>query len=153
MEDLANANHKQESSHTVFDIADEESILLMHFLDVVFPLQYPMYNSGIAGGGRGWLLSLLFKNKPLYHASLALSSYHRGVIMLSQRRQLCQKASTTVQEQHLAICLSEFQDSIKTVGTYVAGSCATRGFGILASMVQLVFFDVGHLQTCFRCFC
>ena len=48
----------------------DDSILLMHFLDSVFPLQYPMYKPEISEGERGWLLSLLLRAKSFYHAAL-----------------------------------------------------------------------------------
>lgn len=52
----------------------EESSLLMHYLDHVFPLQY-FYHSEKTWA-RGWLLWLLSKNGPLYRASLGLAALH-----------------------------------------------------------------------------
>jgi hypothetical protein len=54
-------------------LCEEEAGLLMHYLDYVFPLQFPFYS---AIKGRGWLLSLLMQLEPLYHAALSVSSYH-----------------------------------------------------------------------------
>ena len=56
---------------------DDQTSLLMHYLDHVFPLQFPFYKSSIRNGGRGWLLSILMQTKPLYHAALSLAAYHR----------------------------------------------------------------------------
>jgi hypothetical protein len=115
----------------------------MHFLDVVFPLQYPMYRSGITEGGRGWLLSLLFHTKPLYHAALGLSAYHRGTVLLAEQRVGCHAIAATEKETHLALCLTDFQQSIKKVGRWVKESCPENVIGIMACVVQLVFFEVG----------
>lgn len=52
----------------------EESTLLMHYLDHVFPLQYFYYSDKT--WARGWLLWLLSKNGPLYRASLSLAALH-----------------------------------------------------------------------------
>ena len=53
----------------------DEASLLMHYLDHVFPYQYPCYNK--AKWSRGWLLWLLSKNGPLYRASLGLAAFHQ----------------------------------------------------------------------------
>lgn len=119
-----------------------EAVLLMHFLDNVFPLQHPMYNPGVAEGGRGWLLSLLLRTKPLYHASLALSAYHRGSVMLANQRYK-NPCSSAQQEKHLAICLEEFLQAIKDVGTWVMLKvCPKDSLGLMASVVQLIYFEV-----------
>jgi hypothetical protein len=115
----------------------------MHFVDSVFPLQYPMYKPSILEGGRGWLLSLLLRTKPLYHASLALSAYHRGTVLLAASQRACSASSTVTQERHLAICLSEFQQAIKDVSHWVSkGSCPGDPLGVMACVIQLVFFEV-----------
>jgi hypothetical protein len=57
-------------------LCEAEAELLMHYLDHVFPLQFPFYKHSATKGGRGWLLSLLMQLKPLYHAALSVSSYH-----------------------------------------------------------------------------
>ncbi len=54
-----------------------EAELLMHYLDVVFPLQFPFYRPTACEGGRGWLLAILTQTKPLYHAALSIAAYHR----------------------------------------------------------------------------
>jgi hypothetical protein len=57
-------------------LREEEASLLMHYLDYVFPLQFPFYKHSAFKGGRGWLLSILMQLEPLYHAALSVSSYH-----------------------------------------------------------------------------
>ncbi|ESZ99031.1 hypothetical protein SBOR_0565 [Sclerotinia borealis F-4128] len=125
-------------------ITGNEAALLMHFLDNVFSLQYPMYKPEVAEGGRGWLLSLLLKTKPLYHASIGLSAYHRGVVLRGISHGACTKPSIAEQEGHLAICLTEFQDAFrlaqKSVSDY--SICPDNGLEIMACVVQLVFFEL-----------
>jgi hypothetical protein len=125
-------------------IKSDEAVLLMHFIDTVFPLQYPMYKPNVLEGGRGWLLSLLLSTKPLYHASLALSAYHRGTILLAASRRGCSAISAVEQERHLAICLSEFQQAIKDVGHWVSNTCPSNSLGLMACVIQLIFFEVRH---------
>jgi hypothetical protein len=65
--------------NTAAYIAQNESVLLMHYLDYVFPCQFRFYQPSLEDGGRGWLLSLLMQTKPLYHAACSLAAYHRQV--------------------------------------------------------------------------
>ncbi|KIX05433.1 uncharacterized protein Z518_06305 [Rhinocladiella mackenziei CBS 650.93] len=51
--------------------------LVMHYFDHVFPLQFRFHTQDLNGGGRGWLLWLLVKSGPLYHATLSLSALHQ----------------------------------------------------------------------------
>jgi hypothetical protein len=120
---------------SICSISADESVLLMHFLDNVFPLQYPMYRPGILEGGRGWLLALLLRTKPLYHAALALSAYHRRTLILAKISHPHQVAALVQQEKHLEIC-------IKSVNQFAQNSCPNNGLGIVTSVVQLVFFEV-----------
>ncbi|EHK21699.1 uncharacterized protein TRIVIDRAFT_209372 [Trichoderma virens Gv29-8] len=53
----------------------DEANLLMHYLDYVFPYQYPFSEKG--KWSRGWLLWLLSKNGPLYRASMGLAALHQ----------------------------------------------------------------------------
>lgn len=56
----------------LFPTSADEFIPLMHYLDDVFPLQNPMSKPSTLTGGRGRLLALLLRMKPLYHATLAV---------------------------------------------------------------------------------
>jgi C6 transcription factor Pro1 len=118
----------------------------MHFLDNVFTLQYPMYKPGSLEGGRGWLLALLLRTKALYHAALTVSAYHRRVTILSKIRHPCRVKDLVEQERHLEICLAEFQQTMKSVNQTVQGVeglCPKHGLGIVALIIQLIFFEVG----------
>lgn len=107
----------------------------MHFLDTVFSLQFPMYQPGILEGGRGWLHSLMFQTKPLYHAALAFSAYHRRITMLSRLSPSSQVAALVQQAKHFDIC-------IKQVSGYSQNSCAMNGLGIAIAVIQVAFFEV-----------
>ncbi|KAF4627072.1 hypothetical protein G7Y89_g11081 [Cudoniella acicularis] len=144
----------EEAAHltvtTLSSISGNDCVLLMHFLDNVFPLQYPMYKPNLREGGRGWLLSLLLRTKPLYHAALALSVYHRRrLLLMLEPPHPCHAARLVEQENHLAICLTEFQETIRSVQQFVERTCPRNVMGIMASVVQLVFFELfaGHGDT------
>jgi len=94
-----------------------------------------MYKPGILEGGRGWLLNLLLRTEPFYHAALALSAYHRRSVILAKVSHPYQVAALVQQEKHFEIC-------IKLVHQSTQKCCPDNGLGIMTSVVQLVFFEV-----------
>ncbi|KAL3490616.1 fungal-specific transcription factor domain-containing protein [Aspergillus germanicus] len=113
----------------------------MNFLDEIFPLQYPVYKPDILEGGRGWLLHLLLRTKPLYHAALALSSYHLMISGFSMISPECRVFSVVKKEERLAMCLEEVQKTIRGVQLFTRER-SHNALGLLASVVQLVFFEL-----------
>ncbi|KFY94384.1 hypothetical protein V500_03283 [Pseudogymnoascus sp. VKM F-4518 (FW-2643)] len=113
----------------------DETALLMHFLDHVFPLQYPVYKPGIQVGGRGWLLSALLQTKSFYHAALALSAYHRRTAASATLSQPCQIATLVQQEKLLETC-------IKSLHTFTQTSCPNSELGVMMAIIQLSFFEL-----------
>lgn len=79
---------QEETSEPPLALREKESGLLMHYLDYVFPLQFPFYKHSAVKGGRGWLLSLLMQLEPLYHAALSISSYHMHFEMFAHEYEL-----------------------------------------------------------------
>ncbi|KAF5683781.1 C6 zink-finger PRO1A [Fusarium circinatum] len=57
----------------------DEASLLMHYLDHVFPYQYPFFDKSRLS--RGWLLWLFSKNGPLYRASMGLAALHQRSLL------------------------------------------------------------------------
>ena len=49
----------------------------MYYLDYIYPLQFRFHVHSPETGGRGWLLWLLGRTSPLYHAALSLSALHQ----------------------------------------------------------------------------
>ncbi|KAK0761969.1 hypothetical protein N5P37_004769 [Trichoderma harzianum] len=71
-------------------IDSHDASLLMHYLDQVFSWQFPYHSYASRSGNRGWLLSLLIQQGPLYHAILSLSSLHQSVL-LGREEEYCQQ--------------------------------------------------------------
>ena len=116
-------------------ILPDDCVLLMHFLDIVFPLQYPMYKPGILEGGRGWLLSLLLRAKSFYHTALALSAYHHRSIQLAKVGNPHQVATLVRPGQHSDFCV-KFAEQSEQMDFRDFGS------GMVAAVVQLMFLEV-----------
>lgn len=80
---------------------EDQASLLMHFFDHVLPLQFRFYNPSILEGGRGWLLSILTRTKPLYHVALSLAAYHQQSILVRGSGIPCAASLAKLQERHI----------------------------------------------------
>jgi hypothetical protein len=112
----------------------------MHFLDTVYPLEHPMYDPDVQSGGRGWLLMILLRTPPLYHAALALSAYHRRIIDKVMSTKGCQVSSVIQQTKHLEICM-------KAVNQLTKNGCPGNGLGIITSVIHLMFYEVQYFHV------
>ncbi|KAH8589386.1 fungal-specific transcription factor domain-containing protein [Bisporella sp. PMI_857] len=119
-------------------LPSEQTVLLMHFLDNVFPLQFPLYKPGILEGGRGWVLALALRTKALYHALLALGAHSRTVL-LTQLNHPSKVHTLVGQETSLEVCIQE-------LNRLAQNSCPHNGLGVVAAVFQMVFYElyVGH---------
>ncbi|KIM92742.1 hypothetical protein OIDMADRAFT_185052 [Oidiodendron maius Zn] len=79
--------------------------LLMHFLDYVFPIQFPFYSPSPIEGGRGWLLYFLMPETSLYHAVLSVSAYHQQ-LLLPQHNDSEQRKIALAESQHTHIAFA-----------------------------------------------
>jgi hypothetical protein len=115
-------------------MSPDESVLLMHFMDVVFHLQYPVYKPKLQYGGRGWFLPLVLQNKPLFYAVLALSAYHRRMTLYPDRLE-----PLIQQEKHLEI-------AIKSIYQATNNSCPRNGLAVMTTIIQLLYLELytGH---------
>lgn len=142
-----------ETSHFCFS-HHREAELLMHYLDVVFHLQFRFHVPSIASGGRGWLLWLLTETKPLYHAALSLGALHQHSLLSREVRD--QRYRDTFEELHDHHSRAIKELAIFMQKGYDASSAANQGriwnLKILACGVQLISFQLfqggtNHWQT------
>ena len=112
----------------------DETTLLMHFLDDIFPLQYPMYKPSVLEGGRGWLLPLVLRMQPLYHAALSFGAYYRATA-LPCTSQSSQVAAKIEQGKHFEMCIAALNEFAKR-------SCPQRKLRIVTTVIEMVFYEV-----------
>ncbi|TGO55302.1 hypothetical protein BOTNAR_0248g00180 [Botryotinia narcissicola] len=93
-------------------IEDQEASLMMHYLDHVFFIQFRFHTPSLSSG-RGWLLSLLTKTKPLYHAALSLSAFHRQSLLLEQESGQAEIDYLHELQHHYDLALKGLQDFIQ----------------------------------------
>lgn len=118
----------------------DESRLLMHYLDSVFPLQYPYYPFS-QSGGRGWLLWLLSKNGSLMRASLGLAALH-----LRHTDQAVSE-SPNMELEYLTSVLRELREAIALWTTTDAELPDAGLVEVVAAGAALITFEVGSLNS------
>jgi hypothetical protein len=124
-------------------LGGNEANLMMHYLDNVFYTQFRFFAPSISTGGRGWLLSLLNRTKPLYHAAMSLSAFHWQSLISQSQVDQAQIDYLHELERHHNLTLEELQLFIHAQNLNTAREGAFDGnVQILACMVQLISFEV-----------
>ncbi|KFY06751.1 hypothetical protein V492_07782 [Pseudogymnoascus sp. VKM F-4246] len=123
-----------------FSVVPEEidAELLMHYLDHVFPLQFPFYKPSVAAGGRGWLLSILTMTKPLYHAAISLASYHRQSMMCRDDASKDWGLELESMERQYARALSELRQYLANIGDKNEARTQVENVDILSCLAMLI---------------
>lgn len=123
------------------DSKEFDTTLLMNYLDHVFPLQFNCYTPPATELGRGWLLALLTRTKPLYHAALALSAYfmHSMLKHMDSSRTICIGIHWEEMKRHHALAFKELQLQISSLKV---GGTLTSTIETVAGIFQLISFEV-----------
>lgn len=122
-----------------------EATLLMHYLDIVFPLQFRFYQPLVSEGGRGWLLNILLRTRPLYHAALSLSAYHQSAINTDSQTKISDNILVDLQKHH-SLALVELRKHIDRLKLEIGLSQLKTKVEILACMICLISFEASHIS-------
>jgi hypothetical protein len=133
-----------------------EAVLLMHFFDVILPLQFPFYQPPVADGWRGWMLALLLQTRPLYDAALSLSAWHRNSMMLAESGKRSPDHGETGDKrqvteyrfgQQLYVhAIAGLRERVETLSQMVPDDGLKDSIEVLASVVQLILLEVSFLE-------
>jgi len=123
---------------------DFEATLLMNYLDHVFPAQFSCYTPPLVELGRGWLLALLTRTKPLYHAALAMSclSLHSILVKTRQKPSQCVRGHWEKMNRYHALAFEELQLQISVSSNAEGQVSLKENIENLACAVQLISFEV-----------
>jgi hypothetical protein len=118
-----------------------EDWLLMHYLDHVFHLQYPFYDSSDLKG-RGWLYSILRRAKSAYHAVLALSEYHYYMTHPRHKNMARGFIHLAAKDGHYNLALRETHLSLAQYHMWSEATRLSRSIEALTSILHLIFWEV-----------
>jgi len=114
----------------------------MQYLDHIFPLQFPFYKPSVSEGGRGWLLDLILRTRPLFHAVLSLKLCHMQSSQSLENLNKCDPNILEETDKHHTLALSELRSHIDGLELSTGSVNVARKIEILACMLQLVSFEV-----------
>lgn len=130
-------------------IIDQEANLIMHYLDQVFYIQYRFYPLNASSRGRGWLLSLLTRTKPLYHAALSLSAFHQQSVKAFEHENADMDYLQELERQH-NLTLEELQSFIQANSLlHSVHGAFDRNLQVLACVCELISFEVSYVTIYF----
>lgn len=149
---------------------DRELAQVMAYLDYVFPFLYPFYRPPIFSGGRGWMLTLLMRNKALLHASLTLVSFFMAVWFhqdglgdghggdgdltdgggappddpggKGRHVRTCQAAAWTEMQTQQELSMRSLMEDIADINEHGVKGRLREGSRTLASIIQILCFEV-----------
>jgi hypothetical protein len=138
-------NSGSESQHVVRtrNLKEVENSLLMNYLDYVFPLQFSSYTPLVTELGRGWLLTLLTRTKPLYHTALALSGLYMYSMLLKTGRTRCINGNWEVMRMNHEKAFSELQIQLRLMRVGDLKSTIETA----ACVIQLISFEVRYVAS------
>jgi hypothetical protein len=128
--------------NTAAYIAQNESVLLMHYLDYVFQCQFRFYQPSLEDGGRGWLLSLLLRTKPLYYAVCSLAAYHRQLKYCLQGGMQRGCFQIEALQTQYDVAITELRGYLEVLITSNRERTLTEEVELLCSIVFLVSIEV-----------
>jgi hypothetical protein len=123
-------------------LGEREASLLMQYLDHIFPLQFPFYKPSFSEGGRGWLLDLILRTRPLFHAVLSLKLCHMRSSQSLENLNKCDPNILEDTDKHHTLALSELRSHIDGLELSTGSANVARKIEVLACMLQLVSFEV-----------
>lgn len=128
---------------------EDQASLLMHFFDHVLPLQFRFYNPSILEGGRGWLLSILTRTKPLYHVALSLAAYHQQSILVRESGISCTDSLAKLQERHIE-CIKVLRYHLEKFSVRAEVDTCGDTVEIMACIALLIALEVSFasLESC-----
>jgi len=109
--------------------------LFMHYLDEVFYVQYPFYNSHCKQS-RGWLYSVLKRARSVYYATLALSERH-----IQSTAESVVLPTLSKKSNYHALASREMELSTREA-SWSGTACQDRSVEGITCILQLLFFEV-----------
>ena len=131
------------------DIAYNQDLnKIMYFFDHVFPHQHHFYqlDQSIPDQKRGWLLALVMSTNHYHLSALAMSALHQNIFIDTGNVESSKRSREAMVESHY-LTLSKLGEGLNCLPTLTGLNFLKFGLGILATMIQLVSFEVGRLNA------
>jgi Fungal specific transcription factor domain len=127
---------------------ERELNLVMYYLDHIFPRAYPYFKFSAADDGRGWLLNLLLRTKPLCSAAICLSACDQAQFVLGPLTDVSQPYHE-LEAQHIQSVV-ELRHHLNRLRKTTGASHMATIVESLACIIFLIMFEVSIIHTANR---
>ncbi|KIW37698.1 uncharacterized protein PV06_10331 [Exophiala oligosperma] len=127
-------------SFAPISFTESELNLIMYYLDHIFPRVAPFFKYSAADNGRGWLLNLFLRIRPLYTAVVCLSACDKAQFLLGPLTDVPQPYHD-LEMQHLQ-SVADLRDHLDQLATKTGASQMAAGVEALVCIIHLIFFEL-----------
>ncbi|KAK5064373.1 hypothetical protein LTR84_000206 [Exophiala bonariae] len=145
-----NCNIGSEATTTSIALSETEVNLVMYYFDHVFSRFAPWFKYSAAHDGRGWLLNLFLRSRPLLMAAICISACDKAQFLLGPL--------SHVPQPYHALEMQNLQ-AVASVRDHLDQLTLRSGLGqmaaaveALACIIHLMFFEVCGFRNLSRCF-
>ena len=133
--------NRRPSGNSILNIGERpnEAKWFMHYLDRVFYVVFPFYNSSGNEGCRAWILNLLMRDRSVYYAALALGQYHSHYSRISSVEIGISNKPNRWGEEYHNLALRDLQDAVRQTHTWDQSKCLIRRVQALTCLLHLLF--------------
>lgn len=125
---------------------DYDMDFLMKYLDNVFPLIFPFYQTPLLGPGRGWIFSFLSQSKVAFNSVLGISSYFFTVALSEayseEEHRQCKAVVWSRLVRQADMCFDMLQQDIQELNNQGEQAKLLDKIRVMESIVQFLTFEV-----------
>ncbi|KAK3393252.1 fungal-specific transcription factor domain-containing protein [Podospora didyma] len=139
----------RDDHHLMSDFEEFDLTMIMTYLDYVFPFLFPFYQPPLLDAGRGWLLSMLRRNKAILHTALSLASYFFNVVLshATQSHQDCRAHNWDNLQRQQDLAVHALQREMNDIVARGVKNYLSETNQVMASVIQLLTFEVAIANT------
>lgn len=126
-----------------FPYSERDMSLVMYYLDHIFPRLCPFFKYSAADSGRGWILNLFLRSKPLCAAAVCISACDQAQFVLGPLSNTPGPNRHDLELQHIQI-VADLRDHLRTLSENSGALQMSAVMEALACIMHLILFEVCH---------
>lgn len=128
-----------------FSYTEEEINLVMYYLDHNFPRFCPFFEYTPTNDGRGWLLNLFLRTKPLCSLAVCIAACDKAQLVLGPLNETPQ-THLDLEMQHIQI-VADLRDHLHRLAESENAEKMSTTVEALACIMHLILFEVSCFET------
>ncbi|ERS96053.1 uncharacterized protein SPSK_00709 [Sporothrix schenckii 1099-18] len=124
-----------------FPYSEKELSHLMYYFDHVFPRLCPFFTYSAGDKGRGWLLSLFLRTKPLCAAAICISACDQAQFVLGPLSDIPERTNHDLEMQHIEIVV-DLRNHLAQLSQQTGASRMAVAVEALACVMHLILFEL-----------